>query len=67
MATLISLLAAPLAAGAAYGGVKAGWNGAKQTLAQIERIVNRLDEKVDQHGERISRLEVETTNLKSRD
>ena len=67
MATLISLLAAPLAAGAAYGGVKAGLNGAKQTLAQIERIVNRLDEKVGQHGERISRLEVETTNLKSRD
>jgi hypothetical protein len=65
MATLISLLAAPLAAGAAYGGVKAGLNGAKQTLAQIEKIVNRLDEKVDQHGERISRLEVETTNLKS--
>jgi len=62
---LISLLAIPAAAGAAYGGVTAGLNGAKQTLTQIEKIVNRLDEKVDQHGERISRLEVETTNLKS--
>ena len=50
MARLLSLLAVPAAAGAAYGGGKAGWNGAKQSLAQIERIVNRFDEKVDTHG-----------------
>ena len=54
MATLLSLLAIPAAAGAAYGGVKAGLNGAKESLAQIERIVNRLDEKVDTHGERLA-------------
>ena len=66
--TLISLLAAPLAAGAAYGGVKVGMNGLKQSIVQIERIVSRLDEKVDSmavdHGERIATLEAETSNLK---
>jgi septal ring factor EnvC (AmiA/AmiB activator) len=66
MATLLSLLAVPAAAGAAYGGVKAGLNGAKQSLAQIERIVNRLDEKVDTHGERLASVETQTANLKER-
>ena len=66
MATLLSLLAVPAAAGAAYGGVKAGLNGAKESLAQIERIVNRLDEKVDTHGERLASVEAETANLKER-
>ena len=66
MATLLSLIAVPAAAGAAYGGVKAGLNGAKESLAQIERIVNRLDEKVDTHGERLASVETETANLKER-
>jgi len=66
MATLLSLLAVPAAAGAAYGGVRAGLNGVKQSLAQIERIVNRLDEKVDTHGERLASVETETANLKER-
>ena len=64
--TLVSLLAAPLAAGAAYGGVKVGMNGLSRSIIQIEKIVNRLDEKVDSHGERISKIEVETSNLKER-
>ena len=63
---LLSLLAVPAAAGAAWAGVKSGLNGARESITQIERIVNRLDEKVDQHGDRISRIEVETENLKSR-
>jgi len=64
--TLISFLAAPLAAGAAYGGVKVGMNGMKQSIIQIERIVNRLDSKVDSHGERLASVETETENLKER-
>ena len=64
--TLISFLAAPLAAGAAYGGVKVGMNGMKQSIIQIERIVNRLDNKVDSHGERLAAIETETENLKER-
>tara|TARA_R100000306_G_scaffold53691_1_gene50551 strand:+ start:1084 stop:1314 length:231 start_codon:yes stop_codon:yes gene_type:complete len=64
--SLISLLAAPLAAGAAYGGVRVGMNGMKQSMVQIERIVNRLDEKVDSHGERLAAVETETENLKER-
>ena len=64
--TLISLLAAPLAAGAAYGGVKVGMNGMRRSIVQIEKIVNRLDDKVDSHGERITAIEVETSNLKDR-
>ena len=51
VATLLSFLAAPLAAGAAYGGVKAGLNGARQSIASIERICNRLEEKADDHGQ----------------
>ena len=61
---MISYFPAILAAGAAYGGVRAGLNGARQSIVQIERIVTRLDEKVDDHGERITILEVETRNLK---
>ena len=63
---LISLLAAPLAAGAAYGGVKVGMNGMKRSIIQIEKIVNRLDNKVDSHGERLAAVETETENLKER-
>ena len=66
MATFLSLLAIPAAAGAAYGGVKAGLNGTRQSLAQIARIINRLDEKVDTHGERLASVEAETANLKER-
>jgi hypothetical protein len=63
---LLALLAIPAAGGAAWAGVKSGLNGARQSIAQIERIVNRLDEKVDNHGERITALEVETINIKER-
>jgi hypothetical protein len=64
---LFSLLAVPAAAGAAWAGVKSGLNGARASIAQIEKIVNRLDEKVDRHGERIAAIEVETSNLKERE
>jgi len=63
---ILSLLAIPAAAGAAWAGVKSGLNGARQSIMQIEKIVNRLDDKVDSHGERITALEVETSNLKER-
>lgn len=66
MSELFALLAIPAAGGAAWAGVKSGLNGARQSIVQIERIVNRLDEKVDSHGERITALEVETVNLKER-
>ena len=66
MGEFLSLLAIPAAAGAAWAGVKSGLNGARQSIVQIERIVNRLDNKVDTHGERITALEVETSNLKER-
>tara|TARA_B100000949_G_C13958176_1_gene315793 strand:+ start:69 stop:281 length:213 start_codon:yes stop_codon:yes gene_type:complete len=64
--TLISLLAAPLAAGAAYGGVKVGMNGMRRSIMQIEKIVMRLDDRVDAHASRITVLEVETTHLKEK-
>jgi hypothetical protein len=64
--TLISLLAAPLAAGAAYGGVRVGMNGMRRSIIQIEKIVHRLDDKVDSHGEKIAAMEVETSNLRDR-
>ena len=70
MGELLSLLAVPAAAGAAWAGVKSGLNGARQSIAQIEKIVTRLDDKVDKlevgHGERITALEVETNNIKER-
>jgi len=64
--TLISLLAAPLAAGAAYGGVKVGLNGMKQSIINIEKLCSRLDNKVDSHGERLAAVETEAENLKER-
>tara|TARA_R100001244_G_scaffold123104_1_gene92755 strand:- start:24 stop:275 length:252 start_codon:yes stop_codon:yes gene_type:complete len=70
MTELLSLLAIPAAAGAAWGaawaGVKSGLNGARQSIIQIERIVTRLDNKVDSHGERLAAVEKETENLKER-
>ena len=70
LTTLLAFLAAPLAAGAAYGasmsGVKSGLNGARESIQSIERICNRLDEKVDDHGQRITASEVEIINLKER-
>ena len=41
-------------------------NGMKQSMIQIERIVNRLDNKVDSHGERLAAVETEAENLKER-
>lgn len=64
--TLLSLLAIPGAAGAAYGGVKAGLNGCRKSLDAMERIVTRLDERLDDQGQRIIVLEVETTHLKDK-
>ena len=74
LTTLLAFLAAPLAAGAAYGasmsGVKSGLNGARESIQSIERICNRLDEKVGgierDHGQRITKNEVEIINLKER-
>ena len=70
MGEILALLAIPAAGGAAWAGVKSGLNGARQSIAQIEKIVTRLDDKVDKlevgHGERITRLETETINLKER-
>ena len=66
LTTIVSLLAVPAAAGAAYGGVRAGLNGCRRSLESIERIVDRLDQKVDGHGDRITKLEVETINLKEK-
>ena len=63
---LLSLLAIPAAAGAAWAGVKSGLNGARQSIVQIEKIVTRLDDKVDSHGERLAAVETETENLKER-
>ena len=66
MTTMISLLTLPLAAGAAYGGVKVGLNGLKQSIMNIEKLCNRLDDKVDQHGERLASVETQAGNLKER-
>ena len=69
--TLVGLLAIPAAAGASWAGVKAGLNGARQNIASIDKIVSRLDDKVNtmalDHGERLTTLEVETSHLKGRE
>ena len=65
--TLISLLLIPAAGGAAWAGVKSGLNGARQSIVQIEKIVTRLDDKVDSHGERLAAVETETENLKEKE
>lgn len=67
MNELISLLLIPAAGGAAWAGVKSGLNGARQSIVQIEKIVTRLDDKVDSHGERLAAVETETENLKEKE
>ena len=67
MNELISLLLIPAAGGAAWAGAKSGLNGARQSIVQIEKIVTRLDDKVDSHGERLAAVETETENLKEKE
>lgn len=60
MAAMVSMLAGPLAFGAAYGGVRVGLNGLKAASEDLARLVERLDERLDLHAERITKLEVQT-------
>jgi|TARA_R110000824_G_scaffold313727_1_gene500512 hypothetical protein len=66
MNEVLPWIAIVLPAAAAWGGVRVGLNGARQSIIQMESVVTRLDEKVDSHGERIAALEVETSNIKER-
>jgi len=64
LTALIGLLSGPLmpllAAGAAYGGVKVALNGLKDTAKELERLCRRLDDRLDLHSERLTKLEVQT-------
>lgn len=64
MTALVTLLSGPLvpilAAGAAYGGVKVGLNGLRATAKELERLCQKLDDRLDLHSERITKLEVQT-------
>ena len=63
---LVGVLVPLLAAGAAYGGVRAGLHGCRQSLDDMSRVVERLDARLDAHSDRLTRLEVETSHLKAR-
>ena len=62
MTALVGLLSGPLvpilAAGAAYGGVRVGLNGLRDTAKELERLCQKLDDRLDLHSERITKLEV---------
>ena len=62
MTALVGLLSGPLvlilAAGAAYGGVRVGLNGLRDTARELERLCQKLDDRLDLHSERITKLEV---------
>ena len=66
MTALVGLLVPLLAAGAAYGGVRAGLHGCRQSLDAMSRVVERLDARLDTHSDRLTRLEVETSHLKDK-
>jgi len=61
---MISILTALLAAGASYGGVKVGLNGLRQKMRDQEVLCGKLDERADQHADRITKLEVQVDYLK---
>ena len=62
LTALVTLLSGPLvpilAAGAAYGGVRVGLNGLRDTARELERLCQKLDDRLDLHSERITKLEV---------
>lgn len=64
LTALVGLLFGPLvpilAAGAAYGGVRVGLNGLRATAKDLERLCQKLDDRLDLHSERITKLEVQT-------
>lgn len=55
------VLQAVLTLGVAYGGVKAAMNGIKESQARIEAKLDKVTEKVDYHGNRLTALEVLNT------
>ena len=67
MGEVLPWIAIVLPAAAAWGGVRVGLLGATRSIVRMESVINRLDEKVGTHGERLAALEVETTNLKERE
>jgi len=63
---MLSILTALLAAGASYGGVKVGLNGLRAKARDQEALGRKLDERADQHADRITKLEVQVDYLKER-
>ena len=57
VAMVVSFLAAPLAAGAAYGGVRQGLNG-------IHRDIIRHQSSIDRNGENITKVAEEVSYIK---
>ena len=47
LAAMLSMLAGPLAFGAAYGGVRVGLSELKATSENLARLVQRLDDRLD--------------------
>ena len=49
---------------AAYGGVKSGLNGTKENIRELTQGIRAQSEKIDNHSERITAVEVETRHIK---
>lgn len=54
---LISVITIPVAAGAAFGGVRAGLNGMRESVRRIDHNVDQIVGKVADHTERLARVE----------
>lgn len=53
----LNILTIIFAAGAAWGGTRAGLNGTREAVKEIKSDVKDIRASVSNHGERIARLE----------
>lgn len=58
------LLPAIVTAAAAWGGVRQGMNGQRETIERLGTVLDRVGTKVDAHAERIAAIEADKDNLK---
>ncbi|NCW67451.1 MAG: hypothetical protein EBV86_02615 [Marivivens sp.] len=61
---LIRFLPALVAGGVAWGAVKQGLNGTQETIKHLSRVLDRVGQKVDAHGEKLAALEADKEHIK---
>ena len=63
---IVNILIPVATIAAAYGGVRSGLNGTRENIRELVQGMKAQSEKIDEHSERITSVEVETRHIKER-